>query len=76
MTKLIKTPEYHLDKHNLCKEHDINLIHIFSHEDLDTWKSKLTSYIDNPSKYTITFDNVKRVVDNFTIYGISDIVEV
>ena len=74
--KTYKDLEYHLDKYNLCKEHNINLIHIFSNEDLDTWKSKLTSYIDNPSNYTITFDNVKRVVDNFTIYGISDIVEI
>lgn len=74
--KTYKENTYHLDKYNLCKKYDINLVHIFSNENLDTWKSKLTFYINNPSKYAITFNNIKRTVDDFTVYGISDIVEV
>lgn len=63
--------EYHLEKYLICKQNNINLIHIFEHENLNKWKRKLRLYLSNMDKYIITFTNQKRTVDDFINYGLS-----
>ena len=66
---------YHLDKYILCKNNNVNLIHIFEFEDLEIWKLKIKNLIDN--NLTVSFENKLRTVTMFNktlnFYGISDI---
>lgn len=71
-----KEIDYHLKKYNLCKKNSINLIHIWDFESLTEWKEMLYKYINNPSKYIITFKNILRVHNGLDCYGISSIEEV
>lgn len=69
--KTYKEPDYHLNKFNICKENGVKLIHIFDFEDLDEWKNILTINLKNP--FSVTFENVVRIVGNFEIYGKSGV---
>ena len=63
----------HNNKYNLCKQNNINLIHIFEFEDLKKWERKLKLYFENPNKFEISFKNNKRTVKYknrvYTYYG-------
>ncbi len=66
---------YHLDKYAVCKNNNITLIHIFEFEDLENWKLKIKTLIDN--NLTVSFENKLRTVKMFNktlnFYGISNI---
>lgn len=64
-----KFKDYHQKKYNICKEHSINLIHIFEFENLNKWKKKIANYLRNPDMYTIAYSNCKRSVKGYTCYG-------
>lgn len=72
-----KPSTYHLDKYNICKENNVELIHIFEFEDLDSWYVKILDYLENPDKFVIAFQNTKRSSDVKGVlleyYGISRI---
>lgn len=70
-----KSSVYHKWKYLRCKESGIDLIHIFSFEDLDIWLEQIKNYILNPSSYSIVFKNDKRIFNNLEYYGISHIVK-
>lgn len=71
--KFGKSNIYHEVKYNLCKQNNINLIHIFEFEDLKKWERKLKLYFENPNKFEISFKNNKRTVKYknrvYTYYG-------
>ena len=73
MSEKIVSFDYHENKYNLCKQNNINLIHIFSFEDLNKWKRKLKLYFKDPEKYEISFKNNKRTLiysnRKFIYYG-------
>lgn len=73
--KTYKDPEYHKWKYKTSLDNGVNLVHIFEFEDLDKWLKLINSYVEAPSNYTISFNNIKRVVDKFTLYGQSFIKE-
>ena len=64
-----KFKDYHQKKYNICKEHSINLIHIFEFENLNKWKKKIANYLKNPDMYTTAYSNCKRSVKGYTCYG-------
>lgn len=71
--------DYHLNKYTLCKENNINLIHIFEHEDQKEWERLLLDYLNNSDSYDISFDNtcyeVVYLSKNYTYFGRSSIVK-
>lgn len=66
-----KEPNYHLDKFNICRENNVNLIHIFDFEDLDEWKEIILKL--KPNNFSVSFDNIIRYVGNLKIYGKSGV---
>lgn len=54
--------DYHLNKYNLCKDKNIDLIHIFEFENLENWKNVLMNYLNNKNNFQISFNNIKRDV--------------
>ena len=60
----VKGITYHLDKYQTCLDNYVNLIHIFEFEDLYDWYDLIISYLNNPNKYIITFQNNKRLFDS------------
>jgi hypothetical protein len=77
LDKTVKDKNYHLDKYLICKSNNINLLHIFEFENLDTWFEKLRMYIVEPTRYNINFENTCRTIPATTgaldFYGISNI---
>lgn len=65
----VKSCDYHLEKYNLCKENNIELIHIFEFEDIEEWYQKILDYLNNPTGYKITFQNIKRSHYNKRLSG-------
>lgn len=72
-----KESNYHYTKYLVAKENNIKLLHVFSFEDLNKWVQLINNYINSPSKYNITFDNLLRVVKidkhELNYYGLSTI---
>ena len=57
-----KSSSYHHNKFIVCKKNNVNLIHIFEFESIDSWKCVLDAYLDNTKDYTIKFNNLRRNV--------------
>lgn len=65
-----KQDDYHLNKYTLCKEKGITLIHVFEFENMFKWKRRLFNYLKDPSNYTVSFSNNKRVINKtYICYG-------
>ena len=57
-----KSSSYHHNKFIVCKKNNVNLIHIFEFESIDSWKCILDAYLDNTKDYTIKFNNLRRTI--------------
>ena len=72
--------EYHLNKYLICKENNVNLLHIFEIDDQIEWENVLNKYLEHPEKYSINFENICNEVvylsKDFTYFGRSSIQEV
>ena len=77
---IIKSNRTHNNKYNLCKDKNIDLIHIFEFENLNTWKKSLIEYLSDKNKYSISFSNIKRDIcfykKDLTYYGQSYITHI
>ena len=74
-----KSSSYHHNKFIVCKKNNVNLIHIFEFESVDSWKSVLGAYLDNTKYYTIKFNNLRRTVTyknkEYKVFGKSYIIK-
>lgn len=74
MAKRAKDKTYHLNKYTLCKLNDIDLVHIFDFEDLPLWSEKLIKVLSSNVGYQVTYENNERVINDYLVYGQSDII--
>ena len=64
-----KSPTYHQEKYDLCKENSINLVFIWDFEDISEWKELLSGYIKNPKSHVISFENELTINKGLHCYG-------
>lgn len=75
-----KSEDYHKNKYEICKQNQVDLIHIFDFEDLVTWKQDLKLYLENKNNYIIKYEHSTRVYSprrdvNLVVYGRSKIIK-
>lgn len=75
-----KSEYYHKNKYEICKENQIDLIHIFDFEDLELWKENLKFYFENKDDCIITYEHTARYFSprkdiNLIVYGGTKIIK-
>lgn len=75
-----KSANYHKNKYEICKQNQIDLIHIFDFEDFVVWKQNLKLYLENKDSYKINYEHITRVYSprenvNLIVYGCTKIIK-
>lgn len=75
-----KSEYFHKNKYDLCKQNNVNLIHVFDFENIDSWKQSIKLYLENKNRYKIMYNHIVRSYSprkdiELIVYGKTEIID-
>ncbi len=76
-----KSESYHRDKYELCKQNQVDLIHVFDFENLTVWKQTIKLYLENKNNYEVVYNHTIRTYSprknvELVMYGMTQLVKI